>query len=116
MTSGCLASISLLKQKETEIEETHKSHQENVQVTKEILKKIYQQNNGQLEELGKLIVEEETQRKSEEEILVARLEKVYERVGKEMREIKRERERSEGEMIGLLEKVVERVRAEVVKM
>ncbi len=85
-------------------------------MTKEILKKIYQQYNGQLEELGRLIAEEEVQRKSEEEILVARLEKVYETVGKEMREIRKERERREGEMIGLLEKVVDRVRAEVVKM
>lgn len=85
-------------------------------VTKEILKKIYQQYAGQLEELGRLIAEEEAQRRTEEEILLERLEKVYDKLGREVADIRKQRERSEGEMIGLLEKVVERVRTEVVKM
>ncbi len=56
------------------------------------------------------------QKKTEEEILLERLEKMYDKLGREIAEITKQRERSEGEMIGLLEKVVERVRTEVVKM
>ena len=79
-------------------------------MTKEILKKIYQQYAGQLDELSRLIGEEEVQRRTEEEILLERLEKMYDKLGREVGDIRKQREKSEGEMIGLLEKVVDRVR------
>ena len=63
-----------------------------------------------------MITEEEVQKRTEEEILLERLEKAYDKLGREIAEIRKQRETSEGEMIGLLEKVVDRVRTEVVKM
>lgn len=91
------------------------ARQNDVQLTKDILKKIHGQFRSQIDEISKALEEDRRGWQKHNETILNSWERMQGTMGAAIKESRQIREKGEGDVVDLLERVIDKIRIELME-